>query len=242
MNTSSNSYTFLFSIAMVVVVGALLSFVAVSTKTRINKNVRLEKMQNILSTVGINVDRDVAEAEYNKVIKEELSLKNDGSIDQGVNAFEIDLAKEVKKDEADQIYPLYIAENNGQKYYIIPLRGAGLWDAIWGYISLAEDLNTVKGAVFDHKGETPGLGGEITTTWFQEQFKDEKIFNANAQLVGVASVKGNNDPSGSKKDDNQVDAISGATITSDGVTNMIQERLSHYKAYIDKQKSSLAQK
>lgn len=242
MNTNSNSYTFLFSLAMVVVVGALLAFAAVSTKERIAQNVKLEKMQNILSTVGIEVERDLAEGKYKEIIKEELSLKSDGSVDENTDAFTVDLAKELKKPVDEQRFPLYIAENNGKTFYIIPLRGAGLWDAIWGYLSLSEDLNTVTGAVFDHKGETPGLGAEITTDWFESQFKNEKIFNESGELTGIAVVKGNNDPSGTRKNDNAVDAISGATITGDGVTKMIQERLSHYLNYIKNHSSSLALK
>ena len=87
------------------------------------------------------------------------------------------MAKELKKDYEDQHFPLYVAEINSEKYYIIELRGTGLWDAIWGYISLKSDFNTVNGVSFDHKGETAGLGAEITKDWFKESFKDEKIFN-----------------------------------------------------------------
>ncbi|PJB11976.1 MAG: NADH:ubiquinone reductase (Na(+)-transporting) subunit C [Flavobacteriales bacterium CG_4_9_14_3_um_filter_40_17] len=240
MDTNSNKYTFIFSIIMVVVIGVLLAFAAVSTKGRIDKNVRLEKMQNILLTVDVQTDREGAEKLYNQIIKEQLSLKEDGTVDESVDAFNINLAQELKKPVNIQRFPLYIAENEGQKYYIIPLRGAGLWDAIWGYISIEEDLNTVKGAVFDHKGETPGLGGEITTEWFQQQFQNEKIYNANGELTGVQVVKGNNDLAGTRKDDNAVDAISGATITSKGVSNMLAERLSRYSLYFKNIKSNLA--
>jgi Na+-transporting NADH:ubiquinone oxidoreductase subunit C len=119
------------------------------------------------------------------------------------------------------------------------LRGVGLWDAIWGYIALKDDFNTIQGVSFDHKAETPGLGAEIKQDWFLKRFENEKIFNENGELVGVAVAKGNNDDV--NKDDNKVDAISGATITGDGVTNMIVERLSHYKVFIQNQKGSLAQ-
>lgn len=240
MDTNSNKYTFIFSIIMVVVVGALLAFAAVSTKGRIDKNVRLEKMQNILSTVGVQTDREGAEKLYNQIIKEQFSLKADGTVDEAVDAFKIDLAQELKKPVDEQRFPLYVAENDGKKFYIIPLRGAGLWDAIWGYISIEEDLNTVKGAVFDHKGETPGLGGEITTEWFQKQFQNEKIYDASGTLTGVEVVKGNNDLAGARKDDNKVDAISGATITSRGVSDMLSERLGRYKTYFKNLKSTLA--
>ena len=126
---------------------------------------------------------------------------------------------------------MYIAEVEEAKYYIVPLRGAGLWDAIWGYIALEDDMTTIKGAVFDHKGETAGLGAEITQDWFQDRFVGEKIFNQAGELVGINVSKTNNDPNGLDKDDHEVDAISGATITGDGVTDMISERLAHYTAY-----------
>ena len=113
----------------------------------------------------------------------------------------------------------------------MPLQGAGLWDAIWGYVALEEDMKTIKGAVFDHKGETAGLGAEITQDWFQNRFVGEKIYDNDGVLVGINVSKTNNDPDGLDKDDHEVDAISGATITGDGVTDMIIERLAHYTPY-----------
>lgn len=233
MDRNSNGYTFMFAAIMVAVVGALLAFAATSLKDMQDENVKKEKMQNILASVGVVVDREQATSQFSKVIKEQLALKVDGSIDETTNAFNIDLKSELSKKAEDQRFPLYVAEQNGKKYYIVPLRGAGLWDAIWGYVALEEDLNTIKGTVFDHKGETPGLGAEITQKWFQDRFVGEKIMNQSGEIVGVAVSKGNTDPS---KDDNKVDAISGATITGDGVTNMIKERLSNYKNYFAQQK------
>ena len=232
--TNTNGYTFMFAIIMVVVVASVLAFTATTLQPIQNENVRQEKMQNILATVGIETERSEAEEKYNEYITETVALKEDGSVDEGANAFEVDLARELKKPGNEQIYPLYIANIDGAKYYIIPLRGKGLWDAIWGYVSLKDDVNTIKGAVFDHKGETPGLGAEITQTWFRERFADEKIFDGSGNLIGVSVVKGNVGPS--NKDDNKVDAISGATITGDGVSDMISERLQHYLPYFKKQK------
>lgn len=237
MDRNSNGYTFLFAGIMVVVVGALLAFAATSLKDLQDENVKKEKMQNILASVGVSVDRDHAEKEFETVIKEKLSLKVDGTVDESVSAFNIDLKQELSKPADKQLFPLYVAEKEGKKFYIIPLRGAGLWNAIWGYVALEEDLNTVKGAVFDHQGETPGLGAEITQQWFQDRFVGEKIMDKSGEIVGITVAKGNTDPS---KEDNKVDAISGATITGDGVTAMIIERLSHYKEYFSAQKSKLA--
>ncbi|MDA9101714.1 FMN-binding protein, partial [bacterium] len=114
----------------------------------------------------------------------------------------------------------------------------GLWNAIFGYISLKEDLNTIKGVVFDHVGETAGLGAEITQDWFIERFVDEKLFDANRNLMGITVSKTNNDPSNLDKTDHEVDAISGATITGDGVTDMIKERITHYVPYFEFIKST----
>ncbi|MDR6301272.1 Na(+)-translocating NADH-quinone reductase subunit C [Mesonia maritima] len=233
MNRNSNAYTFIFAIVMVLVVASVLAFTATSLQPIQNENVRQEKMQNILRTVGVEVERAEAKENFDKYIKQEIALRADGTADESVDAFKVDLAKELKRPVDKQIYPLYVAEVEGEKYYIIPLRGSGLWDAIWGYISLKDDVNTVKGVVFDHKGETTGLGGEITKAWFQQRFEDEKIFDSAGNLVGVSVVKGYG--GGNDKDDNAVDAISGATITGDGVTNMISERLKHYLPYFEEQ-------
>ncbi|MFD0976404.1 Na(+)-translocating NADH-quinone reductase subunit C [Salinimicrobium gaetbulicola] len=226
--TNSNSYTFIFSIVMVVIVGVVLAFAATSLQPRQYENMRKEKMQNILATVGVETDRDGAQELFDQYITEQVVLNNEGKVKEGVDAFDVDLAKELKKPANEQNFPLYIADVEGKAYYIVPLRGAGLWNAIFGYIALKDDVNTVKGAVFDHVGETPGLGAEITQEWFRHRFDDEKIFDDNGELVGVSVVKGN---ASASKDDNKVDAISGATITGDGVSDMISERLNHYLPY-----------
>lgn len=225
--TNTNAYTFMFAVAMVVVVGSILAFAATSLQPMQYENMRQEKMQNILGTVGIETDRAGAEEQYRRYITEEIVLDSNGEEREGVQAFDVDLAKELKMPANEQNFPLYIAEVEGEKYYIIPLRGSGLWNAIFGYIALQDDVNTVKGAVFDHLGETPGLGAEITQEWFRERFADEQIFDDSGNLIGISVVKGTS----TAKDDNRVDAISGATITGDGVSDMISERLLHYLPY-----------
>lgn len=242
MNVNSNKYTFIFSIVMVVVVAAALAFTATSLSERQGINHRAEKMQDILFSVGLEkveedgnevfLSRDLAEKYYDKHIVEALALRSDGSVDEEVKAFDINLGQEVKKPVDKQRFPLYIAEVEGERYYIVPLYGSGLWDAIWGYISLKDDVSTIKGATFDHKGETAGLGAEITKDWFKNSFKDEKILNSNGNLVGINVQKGYQ--GGNNKDDHAVDAISGSTLTGNGVTDMIQERLKHYVPYFQK--------
>jgi Na+-transporting NADH:ubiquinone oxidoreductase subunit C len=197
-------------------------------------------MQNILATIGIETDREQAETLYNQYIVEELSLVSGGEIDTDSNAFELELSNELKKPLTEQRFPLYVANVDGVKSYVVPLRGAGLWNAIWGYIALKEDKNTIQGAVFDHVGETAGLGAEITQQWFQDRFVGEKVFDTDGNLVGINVSKTNNDPKDLDKDDHEVDAISGATITGDGVTDMIKERLQHYLPYLKSADASLA--
>jgi Na+-transporting NADH:ubiquinone oxidoreductase subunit C len=233
MNRDSNAYTFGFAAAMVLVVASVLAFTASSLKDLQAENVRKEKMQNILATIGIETDREGAEELFNNYIVEQLALRNDGTVDDAVDAFsDINLALEIKKDANNQRFPLYVASVEETQYYIIPLRGAGLWNAIWGYIALNEDKNSIKGVVFDHQGETAGLGAEITQQWFMNRFVDEKIFDTSGSLVGINVSKTNNDPNDTDKDDHEVDAISGATITGDGVSDMILERLQHYLPYL----------
>ena len=240
MNRDSNAYTFLFATLMVFVVASSLAFTASSLKDLQNANVRKEKMQNILATVGIQTDREKAESLYKKYITAKLSLTQAGTVDQEVDAFEIKLNNELKKPASEQRFPLYEANVEGEIFYIVPLRGAGLWNAIWGYIALEEDKNTIKGAVFDHTGETAGLGAEITQQWFQDRFLGEKVFDADGNLVGINVSKTNNDPKDLDKDDHEVDAISGATITGDVVTDMILERLTHYLPYLKVEKNTVA--
>lgn len=240
MNRDSNAYTFLFATLMVLVVASALAITASSLKDLQSANVRKEKMQNILATIGVESDREQAEELYKKYITAELSLTNSGSVDQEISAFEIKLNNELKKPVSEQRFPIYEADVEGEKYYIVPLRGAGLWNAIWGYIALEEDKNTIKGAVFDHVGETAGLGAEITQQWFQDRFLGEKVFDTKGNLVGINVSKTNNDPKDLDKDDHEVDAISGATITGDGVTDMILERLTHYLPYLKAEDQTVA--
>ena len=225
MNVEKNSYTFIFATIMVLIVAALLATTAISLKPHQEKNVALEKKQNILSSIGVDVERNMADEEYSKYIVEELVLNNKGEEIDGI-AFDIDLAKELKKDSKDQLLPLFIAEKDNSRKYIIPLRGKGLWGPIWGFMALNDDLNTVYGAVFDHKAETPGLGAEINQGFFQDPFVGQNIFKDD-NLVSIKVIKGGA-PDGDK---HGVDGISGGTITSDGVTDMLLERLTMYEPY-----------
>jgi Na+-transporting NADH:ubiquinone oxidoreductase subunit C len=233
MDVNKNSYTFGFAAIMVIIVAALLSSAAIGLKPFQDRNVELEKKQNILSSVGIVTDRDGAENLYPTYIKQELVLNNKGEEVEG-SAFDIDLGKEVKKESDAQLLPLFISEVDGKTRYIIPLRGKGLWGPIWGFISLEDDLSSVFGAVFDHEKETPGLGAEINKPMFQDPFAGKAIFDGE-EFKSIKVIKG-----GAAEDNIYgVDGVSGGTITSDGVTDMLLERLTMYLPYFNRIKPTI---
>lgn len=242
INTDKNSYTVIFAAIMVVVVGSILAFTASSLSGKIKMNEKFEKQQNILYAMGVdeNVDEgsinfiptDKVEAEFKKYIKEQLVIV-DGKATPNDEAYLIDLKKQetAAKNGEPRKLPLFIGEKDGVKSYIIPMRGKGLWDAIWGFVAVGEDLK-VQGVFFDHKGETPGLGANIKQRYFMDDFKGESILN-NGAFVGISVAKGNNDPINERKEDNKVDALAGATITGNGVTAMIKESVKLYQGYLE---------
>ncbi len=235
MKKNTSQYIFIFSSVMVVVVAVLLSLAAIGLGPIQNKNIRIEKMQNILGSVAVESDPSNAEQLFNQYIKEQVVLNTKGETVPGdVAAFDIDLKKELDKARTGkgdkQLFPLFVCEKEGKKFYIIPVRGKGLWGPIWGYISLEEDMNTVYGVSFGHKSETPGLGAEIETDNFQKQFSGKKILDKNGKFISVKVIKG----SGNANNPHGVDAISGATVTSIGVSEMIQKTVESYIPYFEK--------
>ena len=241
--TDSNVYTVVFAAVMVVVVGSILAFLASALRPNIKENERFEKQQNILYAMGVNengddagsvnfIPTDVVEDEFANYIKEQLVIQGD-KITEDNEAYLIDLKKQlanIKKGEPYKL-PVFIGEKDGKKFYIIPMYGKGLWDAIWGFIAL-DDTMTVQGVYFDHKGETQGLGANIKMRYFMDDFKGETILNG-TQYAGISVAKGNNDPLNKTKDDNEVDALAGATITGNGVSAMISETVKLYKPYLE---------
>ena len=243
MKKNSNSYIFLFSSVMVVVVAVLLSTASTGLAPLQKKNVRVEKMRNILQSVNVESDTENAENLFDQYITGQVVLNAKGLEAEGsVTAFDIDLKEELDKartGNADQqLFPLFVGNKDGKTYFIIPLRGKGLWGPIWGFISLEQDLSTVYGASFGHKSETPGLGAEIETPAFQQQFTGKKIFDENGKFVSVEVIKGNAAP----ENPHGVDAISGATVTSIGVSEMLESILEKYIPYFEKRKSGIANK
>lgn len=242
--TESNTYTILFVIGMVIAVGTLLSSVFWFTKDPIKENQRVEKKQNILFAMGVTeegsessfVPSSEANELFDKYITKQYILEN-GEYAENDSAYLIDLKKELQKEKEGKSFkkPFFVGSKNGKDLYIIPVRGNGLWDAIWGYIALDREM-VIQGTYFDHKGETPGLGAEIKAKYFQDRFLGEHILNSKGEFEGVTVLKGNNDPQNSDKQDNEIDALSGATITGDGVTKMIQSGVGPYVPYLAKLK------
>ena len=237
-NTDSNKYTILFAIGMVVVVGSLLAFTASSLKPNIVENERMEKQQNILYAMGVNengatdivfVGTDKVADEFSKYIAKQLIVDASGNAVENNEAYLIDVKKEQAKAKKGQKrdLPLFVGQKAGQTYYIAPIRGKGLWDAIWGYVAMDENM-VIQGAYFDHKGETPGLGANIKQRYFMDDFNGEKLLTASGEFKGITVAKGNNDPKNLIKDDYEVDALAGATITGDGVSAMIKSDLKLY--------------
>ena len=160
-------------------------------------------------------------------------MLEDGKTTPDEEAYLIDLKKQLAAKKKGESYklPLFIGEKDGKSSYIIPMYGKGLWDAIWGYIALDETM-TVQGVYFDHKGETAGLGANIKMRYFMDDFEGESILDG-TRYAGIAVAKGNNDPLNNTKDDNEVDALAGATITGNGVAVMIKESVNLYKDYLE---------
>lgn len=225
MNKESNRYTFLFSAAMVVVVAVVLTLVSTGLQPLQNENAENEKRQNILQSVKVNVSREASREAFAAYITRQFLVNADGQEIPG-DAFAIDPAKEMKKAREERRLPVFAARVDGSDKYILPVRGAGLWGPLWGYVALNDDGNTIFGVVFDHKGETPGLGAEITREEFRSQFDGKTIFENNA-LVAVRVQKG-----GQANGTHEVDAISGGTITSKGVETMLKNSLACYEPFL----------
>ncbi|MDD3108325.1 MAG: NADH:ubiquinone reductase (Na(+)-transporting) subunit C [Alistipes sp.] len=245
MNKNSNTYIITYAAIMVVIVAAVLSFAALSLKPIQSANVRIEKMSDILRSIGEGGEADKVPNKaayitemYQKYIVESFVINPSGDKIEGVDAFTLltNLKAEYDKPEAERQLPVFVSRNDaGVVSYVIPVYGAGLWGPVWGYVALADNWDTVLGVVFDHKSETPGLGAEISTATFQAQFKGKQILRDGA-VVSIALQKG-----GAADDDPYaVDAVSGGTLTSRGVESMLKECLSNYDAFIRKQLSQSA--
>ena len=227
----SNSYTFMYAAGISLITAVLLSLLATGLKPMQEKNEALDTKKNLLMSVRVSPEsNDEIEKIYAERVNE-IIINGKGEVLSNVNAEDIKIKEEVNKPVADRTLVLYEYTEDGKKKYVMPMRGVGLWGPIWGYLALEDDFNTVYGATFDHKGETPGLGAEIAERFFQEQFEGKKI-KAEGEFVSVRVVK-----KGVKTEygeDYQVDGISGGTITSNGTDKMIENCVEAYLPYFSK--------
>ena len=238
INTEKNSYTVIFAVVMVVVVGLLLSGVSQLLKPNIDANKRAEKQKNILYAMGVNenqgandvvfVSDEVLQEKFDTYITEQFYIQGGEKV-MDAEAYLIDIKKEKKKAEDpdyQQKLPIFKGNKDGKDIYVVPVRGKGLWDAIWGFVAVDETM-TIQGVFFDHKGETPGLGAEIKQRYFMDDFEGESFLN-DGEFEAIAVAKGNNDPKNEDKTDNEVDALAGATITGDGLATMLRKDVQKY--------------
>jgi len=221
---------------MVITVAAILSVAAMTLQPLQKKNVEINKKQNILTSINLESDATNAEGLYDKYIQESYAVNSKGERIEDVDAFNVDMKKELAKPIEERRLPVFVSTLEDSKQYIIPVYGKGLWGPVWGYVSLESDLSTIFGANFAHQGETPGLGAEISTQEFQKQFIGKDIFNDQGEFVSVSVMKGGTaDPNS----EHQVDGISGGTITGDGVDAMLEDCLSSYVPYFKNIKTNI---
>lgn len=265
MNTNSNTYTFIYASVMVIIVAALLSFAAFSLQPQQDKNIRVEKFQKILASVKIASTPQDAEDLYAKYITSDIVVDPEGNILEG-KGFDVNLKPQVKlifeaidirsklksgSDKAledrlaaiskERQLPIFTCKKEDGEFLIIPVQGKGLWGPIWGYVSVQMDYNTLYGVVFDHKGETPGLGADIDKEWFQAPFAGKKLYKEDGSFVGINVYKGGKGSAVLAGDnDHGVDAISGGTITSKGLEAMLKDCLVDYSAFFKKQQAQLS--
>lgn len=231
MNTNSNVYTIVYASVMVVIVAFLLAFVSSALKPTQDANVAIDKKQQILFSMNIrDIEKSQVQDKYKEVVKKDVvyaesSTEPSKSGDkQDEDGFTVQT-----KELSPTCRPLYVCEVDGKTVYVVPVKGAGLWGGIWGYVSLEADLETVRGAYFNHESETAGLGAEIKDNkkW-QAQFDGKKIFNGdNKSAIALSVVKKGKSVDG-VGDNNKIDAVTGATLTSNGVNEMLHECLGNY--------------
>lgn len=225
LNTNSNVYTLVYASVLVIFAAFLLAFVASALKSKQDENIANDKRGQILAALNIRNTANVVEAyKQNIVAAPVLNVK--GEVVDTAGGFEVESKDITAKDDNAKRLPLYVAKVNNDTIYVVPLYGRGLWGGISGYLALKKDFETVYGAYFTHESETAGLGARIVEEEFQQKFVGKKVFtDSTFNHVALALSKKIEDP------EHQVDAITGATLTSKGVTDMFATSLLPYKRY-----------
>lgn len=227
INKQSNLYTIIYIVVMVLVVGVALAATAMSLRDRQQQNADADKMKQILAAVHVTPASDAVISTFDSLITAQNVYDMNGQEVEG-KAFDIDVEAQSKLPDAERKLPVYTCTVDGQVKYILPVYGAGLWGPIWGYVSVDADGSTVYGAYFAHQGETPGLGAEIEKPAFSGQF-DGKHLIKDGRFAPIAVVKKGQKPAG---DEDYVDGISGGTITSRGVSDMLSNCLTPYSTIL----------
>jgi Na+-transporting NADH:ubiquinone oxidoreductase subunit C len=246
----SNVYIITFSIILTVVLGLLLSGTSQVLGPLQKKAEELDTKKQILGAVLEPVKLSAMSPEEvlsfyenriaSKVVNiEGQEVENDAD-GNPIVAEKVNVAKNYKMAPENRLFPIFMYHADGNpedvESYVFPVYGSGLWDEIWGYLALQTDLNTIEGVTFSHKGETPGLGARITNQGVQQRYQGKEIFDESGELQSVYMQKGEGRDYSSDK--HKVDGLSGATITANGVNDMLKNYLNYYIAYMEKQKSS----
>ena len=227
---------FLFVVVMTVVSSFLLSLASTQLKSYQVYNIDVDKKRNVLKCIGLDVDSLSPEnilSEYSNRINEFIIDLNGNNV-ESVDFSDLQMTENKLNGESLFLYEensyLPVYQSTNPEAIIIPISGKGLWSTLFGYFALDSDFNTVKGITFYKHKETPGLGGEVDKSWFQNNFIGKKIKDVNGNLVSVNVAKGK-----AGDDMHSVDGISGATITSRGVSDFLLRDLKRYLPYFDKQ-------
>ena len=229
MNRQGNTYTIIYTVVLVLIVGISLSLIYQMLRPRQEENISDDTRRQILAAVLVAPAKGEKISDlYSKTVTESFFVDTKGNRTGGNGTpFDTDIAAESKKADSARLLPVFVADVNGSKKYILPCYGAGLWGPIWGYVAFNADGNTIYGAYFAHQGETPGLGAEIEKPAFSSQFEGKDIFAADGAFQSVKVVKNGQEPA----EGAYVHAISGGTITSQGVQKMLQDSLEPYTAF-----------
>ena len=231
INKESNVYTVVYAAVLVVVVGFALALVYQALRPAQLENIANDTKKQILAAALIypTADQTIGSL-YESHIKESYCVDSKGDVVEGAKAFDVNMANEVKKPADERVLPVFVCSTDKGVKYIVPVSGAGLWGPIWGYIAMNADGKTIFGAYFGPQGETPGLGAEIERPAFSGQFEGKPIFGSNGDFESVLVVKKGQEPAGRA----YVNAVSGGTITSQGVQKMLFTSLEPYTAFFKK--------
>lgn len=235
MNRQSNVYTVIYAIVLVVVVGVVLSVVYQALRPTQLENIANDTKKQILASARLTPKdgEDISSLFAKHIVKSYIVNNLGEQIDQKINPFDVNMALEIKKPADERLLPVFECTTENGLKYIVPVFGAGLWGPIWGYIAFDNNGSTIYGAYFAHQGETPGLGAEIEKPAFSGQFDGKNIFDQAGDFTSVAVVKTGKEPQGKS----YVHAVSGGTITSQGVQKMLYESLEPYTAFFKELKS-----